>query len=257
MTMLDTVHHGVRQTPPRLLVYGTEGIGKSTLASQAPSPIFVQTEDGLDRIDCASFPMATTFDAVMNALRALYAEPHDYRTVVVDSLDWLERLAWDAVCLADGVDSIEKVGKGYAKGYTEALTEWRRVLTGLDALRSKRGMAVIMIAHSKIEKFEDPESVAYDRYSPRLHKHACALLTEWADAVFFATRKLYVKTEDAGFNRQRAIAQPVGDAGGDRVLRCVGGPSCVAKNRYGLAAELPLTQESLLSVLNGAAKGDK
>jgi len=179
MSLMNQIHTGRRIMPPRILMYGTEGIGKSTTASQAPKPIFIPTEDGLDQIDCASFPLAQRFDEVVSAISALYSEEHDYQSVVIDSLDWLERLIWDDVCREYGVKSIEKADGGYAKGYTHALTQWREVLNGLDALRNERGMAVILLAHAKVEKFEDPESVAYDRYSPRLHKHAAALVTEW------------------------------------------------------------------------------
>ena len=107
------------------------------------------------------------------------------------------------------------------------------VLDQLGALRNGKGMVVVLIAHAKVEKFEDPESAAYDRYSPRLHKHAAALICEWSDAVLFATRKFRTQTEDAGFNRKRTIANAIGKDGGERILRCVGGPSCIAKNRYG------------------------
>ncbi len=126
--------------------------------------IFIQTEDGLSEIDCHSFPLAESYDDVIAALSALYGEEHDYRTVVIDSADWLERLIWDEVCDQYGVKSIEKADGGYAKGYTHALTQWREVLTGLDALRVERDMAVIIIAHAKIEKFEDPETAANRRH---------------------------------------------------------------------------------------------
>ena len=250
MGLMEAIQRGKMPMPPRLMVYGTEGIGKSTYAANAPKPIFVQTEDGLGEIDCNRFPLAETFDKVISALSELYSEQHDYQTVVIDSLDWLERLIWDDVCREYGVKSIEKVDGGYAKGYTHALTQWREVVDGLDALRRERGMAVILIAHAKIEKFEDPESAAYDRYSPRLHKHASALLTEWCDAVVFATRRFRTESEDAGFNRTRSIAVALGAEGGERILRTVGGPSCIAKNRYGLPAELPLLWPALMAAIS-------
>lgn len=118
---------------------------------------------------------------------------------------------------------------GYSKGYTLALTYWREIIEQLNALRNQRGMVVLLIAHSKVGRFEDPESSPYDRYSPRLHKHAAALMSEWCDAVLFATRKMRTQSEDAGFNRKRTIAHAIGKGGGERILRCVGGPSCVAK----------------------------
>ena len=246
MSLLSQVHTGRRQSAPRVMAYGIEGIGKSTLASKAPKPIFIPTEDGLDQIDCASFPLAKTFGDVANALQALINEQHDFGTAVIDSLDWLERLVWDVLCEQYGVSNIEKVDGGYQRGYSHALTYWRKVLADLDTLRHNRGMCIILLAHAKVEKFEDPENSAYDRYSPRLHKHVTSLVTEWADAVLFATRKLITKTEDAGFGQKRTIAAGIGANGGDRILRCIGSPTCIAKNRYNLPAELPLVWQPLM-----------
>ncbi len=121
------------------MLYGVEGIGKSTFGSEAPKPIFIQTEDGLDEINCDRFPLATTFDDVVAALKTLVNEKHDYESVVIDSLDWLERLVWDKLCQQYGVESIEKVDGGYARGYMHALSLWREVLDLLGVLRS-RGM---------------------------------------------------------------------------------------------------------------------
>ena len=103
--MLETIQRGKQARPPRVLLYGVEGIGKSTFGSQAPKPIFLQTEDGLDEIDCDRFPLATKFDDVIAALKSLAAEKHDYESVVIDSLDWLERLVWDKLCQQYGVES--------------------------------------------------------------------------------------------------------------------------------------------------------
>jgi hypothetical protein len=249
MSLLKQIHSGRRPSPPRLMIYGTEGIGKSTTAAGAPKPIFIPTEDGLDQIDCDSFPLATALAEVEAALGVLANEAHGYETVVLDSCDWLERLIWDALCQQHGVSCIEKVDGGYARGYTHALTHWRRILDGLNTLRNRRGMCVIVLAHAKVEKFEDPEHAAYDRYSPRLHKHATALITEWADAVLFATRKIITQTEEGGFGRERTIAAGLGADGGERILRCVGSPACVAKNRYSLPAELPLSWPALMQAL--------
>lgn len=252
MGLLQQITRGRVATPPRLLVYGTEGIGKSTLAAQAPQPVFIQTEDGLGEIDCHKFPLAQSLDDVLAALAGLRTEEHDYHAVVIDSLDWLERLVWDAVCQDYGAKSIEKVDGGYGKGYVYALTPWRQLIDQLSALHHDRSMAVILIAHAKVEKFEDPESSPYDRYSPRLHKHAAALLTEWCDAVLFASRKFRTQTEDTGFGRKRTIAHPIGKDGGERVLKTIGGPTCVAKNRYNLDAELPLDWNTLLAGIMAA-----
>ncbi len=256
MSSLANIQRGRAPMPPRIMLYGIEGIGKSTFASQAPKPIFIPTEDGLSEIDCERFPLANNVEDVLTALAELHVEKHDYQTVAIDSLDWSERLIFDELCRQYNVASIEKVDGGYARGYTLALAHWRKVLDALNRLRVDRGMVVICIAHAKVEKFEDPESAAYDRYSPRLHKHASALICEWCDAVLFATRKFRTQTEDAGFNRKRTIANAIGKDGGERILRCVGGPSCIAKNRFGIAEELPLSWAAFMTALtNQQAQG--
>ncbi len=241
MSLLQKIERGRTSKPPRVLLYGVEGIGKSTFGAQAPKPIFIQTEDGLDEIECDKFPLAKTFDQVIDALTDLRTLDHEYESVVVDSLDWLERLIWDKLCSQYNVNSIEKVDGGYAKGYTHALSMWREFLNNLNALRNDRGMVIVLIAHSKVERFEDPESSPYDRYSPRLHKHAGALVSEWCDAVLFATRKMRTQSEESGFNRKRTTAHAIGRDGGERIIRSYGSPSCVAKNRYGISEELPLS----------------
>ena len=249
MSLITQVQRGRSRKPPRIMAYGVEGIGKSTFGSQAPKPVFIQTEDGLGEISCDRFPLARSFGDVLVALKEIRTQPHDYETVVIDSLDWLERLIWDQLCAQHGVTCIEKVDGGYARGYTHALTLWREVINHLDALRDDRSMVVILIAHAKVERFEDPESSSYDRYTPRLHKHAAALICEWCDAVLFATRKIRTQTEDAGFNRKRTIAHAVGKDGGERILRGVGGPSCIAKNRFGITDDLPLSWAAFIAAI--------
>lgn len=255
MSLLQSITIGRDNKPPRLLEYGGEGIGKSTFGASAPSPIFVQTEDGLGEIDTAKFPLAKTFTEVINCLTALRDEPHDFQTVVLDSADWTERLVWDQVCKDFGVRSIEKADGGYGKGYVHALGYWRQVLHLLDELRNKRGMIVIIIAHSKIERVEDPENPAYDRYTPRLHKAATGLLCEWVDAVLFATKRFRVNKENSGFSGERGIASPIGAAGGERIFRAIGGPACMAKNRFNLPAEIPLTWDAFMDAYHKGTSG--
>lgn len=233
-TLLKQIQRGRTQLPRRVMLYGTHGIGKSTFGAMAENPIFIATEDGLGDIACESFPLARSLGDVMAALETLYSGDHGYRTVVIDSLDWLERLIWADVCRDRGVNSIEDIG--YAKGYAFAIEKWRTVLRALDALRSDRGMTVIVIAHAKIEKFENPETEPYDRYSPRLHKLASALVQEWADEVLFATYKVLTVKVDEAFNK----AKHNGVGTGERIIRTVERPAHVAKNRLNLPEELPL-----------------
>lgn len=244
---INQIQRGKLSLPRRVTVYGTHGIGKSTFGAMSEKPIFLQTEDGLSGIDCERFPLARHYGDVMNALAALYSEAHDFKTVVVDSLDWLERLIWGKVCEDRGVESIEDIG--YAKGYIFAVSHWRAFLAGLDALRNERGMAVILIAHAQIEKFANPETDSYDRYSPRLHKQASALIQEWCDEVLFATYAIHTKSIDEGFGRKRV--QGLGT--GERILRTTERPSHVAKNRLSLPDVLPLDWR----VYNAFAQGDR
>ena len=237
MALKDKIRTGKDPRPPRIMIYGTEGVGKSTTASKAPDPIFIPTEDGLGQIDCTSFPLARSLQDVLDALEDLRREKHGFRTVVIDSADWLERLVWDATCARFGVKNIEKVDGGYSKGYRHCLDDWRLVIDALDALRTERGMIVLLLAHAKVEKFEDPEAPAYDRYSPRLHKHAAAMITEWCDAVLFATRRLRTHTEDAGFNRTRTIAVGIGSGGGGRSSLLGERPGRLRFRRAGFAAK--------------------
>lgn len=159
---LGSISTGKTRQPRRIMLYGTHGIGKSTWAASAPKPIFIQTEDGLADIDCDSFPLCETFEDAIGCLRSLYESDHEYKTVVIDSADWLERLIWAQVCADKNVTSIEDIG--YAKGYTFAVDHWSRIINGLNALRAQ-GMASILLAHSQIEKFEDPSEVILNRPS--------------------------------------------------------------------------------------------
>ena len=244
MSLLQMVTVGREAQPPRIMVYGSEGVGKSTFAANAPKTVFIQTEDGLSEIDCSKLPLATSFDEVVRQLTAIRDEEHDFGTLALDSLDWLERLIWDRVCQDYGVKCIEKADGGYGKGYTHALTYWRQIVNLLGEIRAKRKMAIVLLAHAKVERFEDPEHPAYDRYTPRLHKAACSLVCEWVDAVLFATKRMRVDSDTGR-------AAPVGADGGERVLRSNGSPACIAKNRFGLPSEFPLSWPAFMTGLSG------
>lgn len=249
MSLLQSITTGKSDLPFRAVLYGEGCVGKSTFGAGMPKPVFVQTEDGLVQIDCPKFPLARTFDEVMAQLAAIRDEPHEFETVVVDSLDWLERLIWDHVCAQFGASSIEKADGGYGRGYVHALGLWRKFLAVLDEIRTKRRMLVLLIAHASITHVDNPEGASYDRYGPRLHKLAASLVCEWADIVGFATRRMRV---DAATGK----ATPIGADGGQRVLRCVGGPACVAKSRYKLPAEIDLSWSALVEAFGkGEGRG--
>lgn len=169
--------------PPRIVIHGRGGVGKTTFAADAKAPIFLPFEDGMGKLQCDAFPRPDDFGDVLKALLELLNEKHDYKTLVIDAIDGCEPLLWDAVAADNKAKSLEDVGGGYGKGYIAADKYWRNLFDALDGLRSARGMTVIVLAHSEVAKIQDPVIGPYDRVQPKLHKRANALLVEWADIV--------------------------------------------------------------------------
>ena len=244
---LASLQTGRPNAPFRMVLAGTPGVGKTSFACSAPAPVVLQTEDGVDALidagllpeSLARFPKATTYAEILEALFAVYSEEHAFQTLVLDSLDWLEPVIHVETCRVQGADSIEKVGGGWAKGYVEALTQWREVFTALNAIRETRKMNIILVAHSAVRRVEFPDSPPFDRYELKLNKHAHKLVEEWADIVALAQFKVLFSTRTEGAGKaEKKITKAVG--GADRVLYTSERPSAVAKNRYGLPPELPL-----------------
>jgi hypothetical protein len=245
---LASITSGIQPEPFRLLIHGTEGIGKSTFAAQAPDPIFIQTEDGLAQIDVPKFPLAESFDAVIENLKALQNEQHDYQTVVIDSVDWLEKLATQKV-LAKHDDKTTLAEFGYGTGYALLIPLFETIIKHLNQLRRVRKMNIVFIAHTRMEKVEDPSGASYDQYAPRLDKRINGLIREWSDIIAFATVEISRSTEKNGF-KQRVVAKSVKDKdGNDRVLALESTPSIVAKSRYPLPAKMPLDGASFFAML--------
>lgn len=230
MTLSNLVK-GPQETPSRIVLYGVEGVGKSTFAANAPSPIFIGAEDGTSQLDVARFPQPETWSEILEAVRTLTNEGHDFRTLVLDTLDWAEPLCWDHVCQKGGKAAIEDFG--YGKGYVAAIDEWRILLAALEALRRAKGMNVVLLAHSWIKKFQNPNGEDFDRYEMKLHAKAAGLIKEWSDAVLFAMYEL-VTAKDERTKRTRGFDT------GKRVLYTTHRAAWDAKNRYSLPEMLPL-----------------
>lgn len=210
---LDMITNAKRDRPNRVIALGLPKTGKSTLAAQAPNPIIlpIKGEEGIDALDVQAFPVAKNFGDVMEMLGELYTGKHDFKTVVIDSISTLEPIIWDETCLVNGkVKSIEAVGGGYGKGFTEALRQWRDLIDGLDALRNERGMGCVLIGHVKAKKFNDPLLDSYDRYSLDIHEKAVKMITKWVDGILFLNHKTAVKKEDVGFQKTKSRAVDVG-----------------------------------------------
>jgi len=228
--------------PPRIVIHGPHGIGKTTFACSAPTPIFIPTEDGLVGVDVDAFPLCTDFRQVKEALAALASS--DYQTIVIDSADWLEALIHKHTAAEAGKSSIEDFG--YGKGYVLALNYWREILKVLDWFRTERKVQTIFLSHSEVRRYDAPDSDSFDRYFIKLHKAASALLLEWADIVGFANWLTLTKETDTGFGNKRVR----GIGNGQRVLYLEERPSHIAKSRYSLPAHIPLAWSELESALN-------
>jgi hypothetical protein len=215
--------------PPRILIYGVAGIGKTSLASEFPNAVFLQTEEGTPgNIEIDTFGQLGSYGAVVEALGTLYQEDHDFRTVVIDSLDALEPMVWNETCVRNNWRHIEE--PGYGKGYLAADGVWREFVDGCNALRRDRGLTIIWLGHSSVDRFDQPGAQPYNRYDLRLQKRGAAILTDEADAILFMNTKVTIKESDAGFNKKNVHAE----GGGSRWLFTDGRPAFIAKNRYGM-----------------------
>lgn len=221
------------EAPVRAVAYGPEGIGKSTLASLWPVPLFVDAEAGtlrlaVDRVQPLSWAAALGFveDLAKNA--------QGYRTLVFDTADWLEKMAVQGLLAEHNQKSIEAFG--YGKGYTYLAEEWKRFLDRVGAMQAANGMHVLFLAHAIMRKFEQPdEAGAYDRWEMKLSKQVAPAMKEWADLLLFANYKTIVVDVDGKKKAQ----------GGARVLYATHHACWDAKNRFGLPDEMPLPADRL------------
>lgn len=246
-SILSTLSRGKRIRAPKVVVYGGPKVGKSTLGSQIPGGVFIDIEGGLDALDVASV-RARSYKDVMDVLAALASEQHEHTAVILDSLDWMENLLWQAVCEQHKVPSIELVGGGYGKGYLEAAKLWGEFFTALDYLRNERNMAVLLIAHDVVTKMQPPDGEPYNYAELKLHQRAAALVKEWSDCIAYATEKTATRKDDLGFNKKHVRA--VGS--NHRVLVVGKNPAYVSGNRYGMQDEVPLSWDAFVAAMSAA-----
>lgn len=236
--------------PPRTIIYGTEGVGKTTFGASAPKPIFLPTEDGLDATKTDAFPLLRSWADIEEALGVLANEQHDFETVVLDSADWAEHLILNQVARDHGLDSYDSNAKAlaYGRGGRAAADYARRLLDGLDYLRDTKNMGIIILAHSQVKRFDDPTTDAYDRYQLDLDKNVASVMVEWADVVGFANFRVSVKEESVGINAKKKR----GLGSGERLLFTQEKPAFKAKSRWSIPAEMPFDYGAFSAALADA-----
>ena len=240
---------GVKQRPLWVTLYGTEGIGKSTFAANAPRPIFLDIESGTYELDTERWVFnettqrstPETWSEIIGALHALEVQPHDYETIVIDTLDAAESLLHAHICKRDKKGSIEEYG--YGKGYVAALDEWRVFVAQVERLQ-KHGLTVITLAHASIKNFKDPESDGWDRYQMKLHTSASGLIRERSSIVLFGNAEMLAH-ESKG--RVRGVSS------GARFVHTERCAAFDAKNRHGLPARLPLAWDEFAAAVKAGA----
>lgn len=217
------IKKGKIETAKKVVIYGPEGIGKSTFASQFPDPVFIDTEGSTKELDVARYPTPFGWKNVVEYIDDAIEEAPG-KTIVIDTADWAEQFCIKATCERLGVRGIEDIG--YGKGYVYLAEEFTKFLRKCDEL-IERNINVVFTAHAQMRKFEQPDELgAYDRWEMKLSKKVAPLLKEWADIVLFCNYKTNVITDSKTKSKKAT--------GGKRVIYTSHHPCWDAKNRYGL-----------------------
>jgi hypothetical protein len=228
---------------PIVLIYGAEGRGKTTLAAKFSKPLGMLLERGLPSgVNLDAVDGLDAYGAVIDTIRELYQDRRGYQTLIIDTLDALEPMLLEHVCVAHHWKNIES--PPYGKGFVIADQEWHRFIRAITALRDKHGMTIVMVAHSTIERFDDPRAPSYTTYLPKLHKRARHLVLDACDVIGFLAEDLGIATDDGGF-RERIRAT----SSNQRFLFVEGCPAYVAKNRYGMQPKIPIGADFNISEL--------
>jgi hypothetical protein len=230
------INKGKTPRARRMLVYGENGVGKSTFAAGFPSPIFLNLEDGVGDLDVDSTDVIRSVTEFTGCLVELVES--QYETIVVDTIDWLEKLIFDEVARDAGKKTIEDIGFG--KGYQAVALRWTNLFDGF-AYLWQQGRHVVFTCHESIEKFTNPEGDSYNYWRPSLNSKGSGCVTEWCDEVFFLRYRTHTMNKDEGFGAKRAVA--IG--GKERYMATTKSAAYEAKNRLGLPDELVPSFEAL------------
>ena len=239
--MALNIRSGTVPRAQKVVLYGVEGIGKTTLASQAPGVLFIDTEGGTSHMDVRRIEKPESWEALIAAIQEVAATPDVCRTLAIDTADWAEVMAIDHICQKYRQTGLESFG--YGKGYTYLSEEFARLLAACDAVIAS-GKHVIITAHAKMRKQELPDEMgAFDRWELKLSRQCAPMLKEWADAVLFLNYKTIVVTSENNTKKGQ---------GGKRVIYTAHAPTYDAKNRHGLKPELDLKWDSIAPIFGAA-----
>lgn len=240
------IERGIKPRAQKILIYGQHGIGKTTLAAQFPGAVFIDTEDGTAGYDVARLPIPQTWNELLEEV-AWAARSGEVGTLVIDSMDWAERLCINALCIEKDKASIEDFG--YGKGYVYLKDTFKRLLNGMDYCIS-HGVNVVCTAHDQVTRIEQPEEMAsYSVYGLKLSKYIAPLLKEWADAVLYCHYKTVVVTDNSGKGHATG--------GTLRVIQCNHNAVIDAKNRWGMPDEIPMSYEEIAKYFNSEEKASE
>ena len=217
------------------LVYGVPGIGKTTFAAKWPGALFLDVEgsseqldnDDISRID----PAPATYREFLSMIDQVAGDTMGFKTLVIDTADWLESMMIRQICQDAGISSIEKYEKGFGKGWTKVCETWAELLDKLDRIRKQKGMNILFVAHARIRKFEPADDVAYDRYTLSQNEKSGDILKKWADIILFTKHSVLVTENEDGKIKAHS--------NGKRMMYTTFNPCWDAKNRFGLPEELP------------------
>ena len=234
------INTGVVKTPLKVIIYGTEGVGKTTLASKFPKPLFIDAENGSGALNVARYPYPTSWQMLMSEVQEFLNNPQGYKTLVIDSIDWAEAKAIEMICASMKVNGIEDIG--WSKGYTYLNEEIGRLLNLLTEVIN-RGVNVVLIAHMVIRTITKPEETgSYDRYELKLKQakngNNCQLVKVWADLILFCNYREFL-VADKTTGKKKATG------GKERIMYTEHAATWDAKNRFGLPEVLPLDFEPI------------
>lgn len=222
------IRKGKRPAPWKVLLYGVPCIGKSTLATHAPKPFFLDLENGLNGVDCESAP-ATSYEDMLSKIQWLVTS--DYQTIVFDTIGEIDKMLALRVCAANNVKSLADFSWG--KDGVHMNAAWQGFMDLLSRVQA-RGKNIILVGHEQVETVKDPTSENYDRYSPNIHKKAMTTVIAKMDAILFARFEMILKEKETADGKMRAVGT------GKRVLHCQDSPAFVAKSRFDLPPVHPM-----------------